>query len=319
VANDPDSEFVRRRFDWNLLHTYMVIASLGSITAAARTLRLQQPTVSNALKRLEEQLGTRLIDRRPGCFELTAQGSTLFQECQDICSSIGRLDQLLADTGCQLSGHLRIHTTSHVLFPPFDRTLAAFHAAHPQVTLQVEVDTSINVAQAVLAKTATVGICLVSEPHPRLQYEHLFREYFGFFCGPSHPLFGRRGLTLQDLRGTSFVSFDTDHISDALRPVARLRAQLQIPARVVATSASLEEVLRMIHAGLGVGPLPIHVAEQDVHNGQLWRLPPYAGPPAVDIYLVRNPRARLTRTEQAFLDVLAEHTGCTANTHASGQ
>lgn len=301
------TELSHRRFDWNLLHTYLVVAREGSITRAAEQLRLQQPTVSNALRRLEEQLGTRLIDRAPGHFELTEQGSVLYRECQEICGTIGRLDQLIADTRPELGGHLHIHTASHVVHPPLDTALAAFHTAHPRVTLGIDVETSADVEQAVLTKSATLGICLVSQPYPQLHYHPLFREYFGFFCGPSHPLFGRRGLSLQDLGGASFVSFDTDRMSDALRPVAMLRGQLQIPGQVVGTSPSLEEVRRMINAGLGVGPLPLHVAERDVHDGLLWRLPPYKNPPPVDIFLVTNPHARLTRAEHVFQETLLAH------------
>lgn len=306
------SEFKRRHFDWNLLHTYLVIVSEGSITNAATRLGLQQPTISNALKRLEMQLDTRLIDRDPGRFELTPQGNVLLQECQEICGTIGRLDQLLSDAQQQLDGHLCLYTASHVVFPPFDRALTAFHAMHPEATLQIEVETSMNVTRAVLDKTATLGLCLVSEPHPRLHYHRLFREHFGFFCGAPHALFGCRNLSLQDLRGADFVSFDSDRMSDALRPIAQLRAQLQIPARVVGTSASLEEVQRMISSGLGVGSLPIHVAERDLNDGLLWRLPPYDNPPTVDIFLVTNPRARLSRTELAFIDILLEQAECVA-------
>lgn len=73
----------------------------------------------------------------------------------------------------------------------------------------------------------------------------------------------------------------------------------------------------MISAGLGIGPLPIHVAEREVRDGLLWRLPPYDDPPAIDIFLVTNPRARLTRTEQAFIDTLLEHAGITSDITAN--
>lgn len=313
MAPDIPFELRRRSFDWNLLHTYMAIANEGSITAAAARLQLQQPTISNALKRLETQLGARLVERGSGHFELTPQGKALFLECQEICGAIGRLDQLLKHSHQQLDGHLRLYTASHVVFPPLDRALTAFHAAHPQASLAIEVETSSNVIRAMLGKNATLGICLISELNPRLHYQRLFREYFGFFCGPSHPLFGCRDLSLQDLRGVDFVSFDTDRMSDALRPVAQLRAQLQVPARVVGTSASLEEVRRMISSGLGVGPLPIHVAAREVKDGLLWRLPPYKQPPAIDIFLVTNPRTRLSRTERAFINTLLEYADGTAD------
>lgn len=300
---------IRRSFDWNLLHTFMVIVQEGSITRAADRLLLRQPTISNALKRLEEQLGRRLIDRGPGRFEPTEHGAVLFRECEDICGTIGRLPQVMEDSASALTGELHIHMASHVVFPPLDDTLAEFHQRHPRVTLDIEVATSSSVIHAVLAKTATLGICLVSEARSQLAYHHLFREYFGFFCGPNHRLFGRRGLQLEDLRGESFVSFKTDRLTDALRPVAMLRAELQMYGRIVGTSSNLEEVRRMIVAGLGIGPLPVHVVEADVRAGLLWRLPPYKTPPAIDIFLVSNPGAKLGRAERLFMDALIARSG----------
>ena len=57
------NDLIRRQFDWNLLHTFTVIVEERSITGAANRLFLRQPSVSNALKRLEDQIGARLIDR----------------------------------------------------------------------------------------------------------------------------------------------------------------------------------------------------------------------------------------------------------------
>jgi DNA-binding transcriptional LysR family regulator len=209
-----------------------------------------------------------------------------------------------------LSGHIRLLLASHVVFPPLDSVLAQFHAAHPLVTLESEVARSSVVVQTVLSKQATAGICLVAQPHPRLVYRRLFREHFGFFCGPPHRLFGRRGLTVADLRGEPFVSFNTDTPTDALRSIALLRARHDLTGRTVGTSSNLEEVRRMIAAGLGIGPLPVHVVERDVRDGLLWRLPPYddvtgpGGPAPVDIHLVTNPRTTLSRAEQEFLAML---------------
>ncbi|MFB4202555.1 hypothetical protein KBTX_03052 [wastewater metagenome] len=309
TGSDDPRQPLRRNFDWNLLYTFLVIVQEGSITRAAERLLFRQPTVSNALRRLEEQLGKRLVDRGPGRFELTEHGSVLYRECQEICGSIGRLRQLLDDDGAELTGHLTIHMASHVAFPPLDDTLAAFHAHFPRVTLDIEIGTSSNVTQAVLAKEATLGICLVHEKHPRLDYELLYREHFGFFCGPRHRLFQRRGLHLEDLGGETFVSFRTDQLTDALRPVAMLRAQLPVQGPTVGTSSNLEEVRRMIVAGLGIGPLPIHVVDREVRDGVLWQLPPYDEPPAVDIYVVTNPRSRLGRAERLFLELLIARAG----------
>lgn len=62
----------------------------------------------------------------------------------------------------------------------------------------------------------------------------------------------------------------------------------------------------MIVCGLGIGPLPVHVVERDVKDGLLWRLPPYKNPPAVDIYLVTNPKKRMNRAETLTLKSLTD-------------
>ena len=58
-----ETEPLEQRIDWNLLRTFAAIVEEGSITRAARRLEFTQPAVSNALKRLEDQLGRRLIER----------------------------------------------------------------------------------------------------------------------------------------------------------------------------------------------------------------------------------------------------------------
>lgn len=304
VVPSDAGERLARDLDWNLLRTFMVIVQEASFTGAARRLRLRQPTVSQALKRLEARLGQRLIDRGPALFRLTAAGEALYRECVDIYGNIARMSVLARTAGDEIAGHVRVAMASHVVSPVLDDTLMAFHADNPKATYEIEIASSVEVLDAVLGKSASFGICLVHQRAARLEYELMYREYFGFFCGPRHPLFGRRGLRLRDIRGHASVSFQTDQITDALRSVALLRAQHGLDDRVVGFSSHLEEVRRMIVAGLGIGPLPIHVVQRDVRDGLLWRLPPYKAPPAIDVFLIWNPHCRLNRAEATLLAAL---------------
>jgi DNA-binding transcriptional LysR family regulator len=303
----PDtSDRLARQLDWNLLRTFVVLAESQSVTEAADRLGLKQPTVSSALKRLEERLGKRLIDRSPGHFRLTEAGRLLHREAIDIHGAILRLGTLIREVTDEVRGHVRIAMASHVVCPVFDDALTAFHASYPRATLSIDVSASREALAAVVARRASMGVCLVHTRSPKLEYRRLYREYFGLFCGPTHPLFGKTGLTKADLAGHSSVSFVTDQMSDALRPVALMRAEAELEDRIVGTSANLEEVRRMITAGLGVGPLPIHVVRRDLEDGQLWQLPPYDKMPAIDVHVVWNPGAQMNRAEQALLNDLLE-------------
>lgn len=292
--------------DWNLIRTFVVIVEQGGITAAANTLGLKQPTISNALRRLEEHLSKRLILRGPGRFEVTPAGRVLYNEALEIFGSISRLGTLIRDMDEEVSGHVTLAMASHVVCPVLDEVLSLFHQRHSRATLSIDILSSQNSIQAVRQRKASLAICLVHERQPHLDYLRLFREYFGFYCGPRHGLFGQKRLTLSDLRGETSVSFETDRLTDALRPVALVRAQAELDHRIVGLSSSLEEVRRMILAGLGIGPLPVHVARRDEEAGFLWRLPPYDDPPAIDIHIVTNPRTRLNRAEANLITMLRE-------------
>lgn len=296
------------KLDWNLLRTYMVIVQEGSITGAANRLSQTQPSISNALKRLEERLEKKLIYRGPSRFELTKPGSLLFEECEEIYGSVSRLTVLMRDVQEELTGHVRISMASHITSPIVDSALADFHANHPKVTFNMQVLTSRKVQRSVLQKDAGFGMSLEMERNPRLDYTHLYREHFGFFCGPGHHLFGVEDIDIAELRNESMVSFESDQLSDALRPVALLRTTEGMRGPVVGTSSHLEEVKRMIINGLGIGPLPVHVVNRDIEDGLLWRLPPYDSKLAVDVNLVTNPRAHLSRAESGLIEQLIKAT-----------
>ncbi|MEX1267227.1 MAG: LysR family transcriptional regulator, partial [Woeseia sp.] len=104
-AGSPESaDDVVWRLDWNLLRTFMVIVQEGGITAAANKLKLKQPTVSNALRRLETSLGERLVDRGPRAFRVTRQGEALYHEAVDIFGSVNRLSISLRDITDDVQG-----------------------------------------------------------------------------------------------------------------------------------------------------------------------------------------------------------------------
>ncbi|MEO1190773.1 MAG: LysR family transcriptional regulator [Pseudomonadota bacterium] len=301
-------EPVPRRFawnlDWNLLRSFMVMVEEESITRAAQRLGLKQPSVSAALRRLEDQVGQRLIDRKPNVFRVTAVGRQLYEECLEVFATVSRLPDLLAKAEEPISGQISIALTTHIVSPLFDEPLARFHREHPAVRSDLTVRSSEDSIKAVLQKRASFAICLVHQRDPRLAYQHFYREYFGFFCGPPHPLYGKRNLTLDDLHGERSVSFQTDQPDDSLSAIALLRANAGLDRTIVAVSPSLEEVRRMIVAGIGIGPLPLHIVADDMKAGRIWRLPPYDDPPEIDIWLIWNPAAKLNRAEAGLLAAL---------------
>lgn len=306
TTTPDDAARTARNLDWNLLRTFVVLAESGSVSEAAQRLGLKQPSVSAALKRLEVALGRQLIDRAPGRFELTEAGQVLRREAMEINGQVLRLTTHMREVSDEVTGAVTIALASHVVCPLLDDALGDFHRRHPRATLTINVLPSIEAINAVASGRASLAVALVRNHSPRLEYARLYRERFGLFCGPRHPLFGREGLRPEDMAGMTAVSFDTDKLQDVLRQVTLLRAEVNLSDQVVGTSSALEEVRRMIVAGLGIGPLPVHVAARDVKDGLLWPLPPRDNLPAVDVHLVHNPRVRLNRAEHSLLSLITE-------------
>jgi len=297
-----------RTLDWNLLRTFLVIAEAQSISGAAAALNRTQPAVSTALKRLEDTMRTRLVVRSSTHFSLSETGVLLHRECREIFNTIGHIPGLIGDDRSALVGTLTVCMASHIVSDIIDDTLSEFHRRYPQVTLDIVLQPSATLVESLLNRSINIGICLASSKAPGLEYFHLYQEYYGFFCGPRHELFGRRGLKLDDLAGHRAVSFKAFASSDVLQTINAMYQQARLATPFAGLSDHLEEVRRMAVAGIGVGALPLHVANRDVRDGLLWRLPPYESPTPIDVYLLSNPKAQLSRAEVAFASLMREIT-----------
>eukprot|EP00659_Diplonema_papillatum_P021943 gene21943-33700_t len=230
------------RLDWNLLRTFRVIGQELSISRAAARLHLTQPAISQALKRLEEQLDCQLIARRGPRFVLTEAGEQIFAIAGEMYGQVSQMSNALQKPGDEVLGKVRLLMISRISSDTFDDFLADFHRQHPRVDLDVEVMRSSDIVAALLEKTATLGLSLNRRPQPRLE-QHLFlRQRYAFFCGRHHPLFGRTGLAEGDLQSENFVSFTSDQIGGMLSPLTIFRDQQGFSGRIVASSSSLEEV-----------------------------------------------------------------------------
>lgn len=292
--------------DWNLLRTFVVVVEEGSITRAANRLLLQQPAVSMALKRLEQTVGHKLIDRRPGRFELTEAGERLHALCRDIFTAVVRLPEAMETTGEEISGHITIHTVSHALNPEWDRALASFFRQHPRVTAGVRVETTSDVIRSVERGIATLGISDGIIP-AGLERAPFCIETYALYCGRGHRLFGVQGISIEELRGEPYVSFISDVLGGPhMGPVTAVRAIGSFGQEVRAIAFNVEEVMRLVIANAGIGMLPVHLTGPGQVAGDLWQLPPYEELPQTETFRITNSSAILNPAERAFLAHVAE-------------
>ncbi|KTT00024.1 LysR family transcriptional regulator [Pseudomonas oryzihabitans] len=302
-ARDSEARrFLNDRLDWNLLRTFLVIGQEGSISRAAARLHLSQPAISQALRRLEEQLDSALVLRRGPRIALTPAGEDVMQIAAELYGTVSRLGPALEQPSEMVTGRIRLLSISRIQSRAYDDFLAQFHHDYPQVELEIEVLRSSDVISGLLQKTAAFGLSLCRTPQPRLEQRVMLEQRYAFFCGQRHRLFGRKNLSLADLQRENFVSFTSDQLGGNLSPLTVFRDQQGFTGRIVASSPSLDEILRLVGAGYGIGCLPEHIVAAENQANPLWRLPPWEGVSDVNVYLLWNREQKLTHAESVFLE-----------------
>ena len=293
-----------RHLDWNLLYVFFVVVSEKGVSAAAHKLSLTQPAVSNCVRRLEEQIDKNLIDRTQHRFTLTTSGKLFFEECKEIYGTVSRLSMTLKDVTERVSGLVKLAMLTHVRCPILDSVIHDFHKLHPESQFEITINTSSEVIEHVNRKEATIGIGFMQEAEKNIYSEILYKEQFKLYCGSSHRLFNCPNIEHEDLENENFVSFPTDRPNGGLSVFSRLRSSYGMKGKIVAKSSYLEEVQRLIAAGIGIGPLPVHVVQQSVDQGKLRSIDLPSLMPIMDVHVMINTQTKMNRAESIFVDML---------------
>ena len=292
--------------NWNLLRMYHVIAAERSITGAAKVLGMSQPSVSNGLRKLEAQLGGRLVHRDSRRFELTPLGVRILAECRHVFAAGQRISAIVQEAHDDAEGLVRYQIISNLASPMLDEIMRLYHQRRPAVSFQSEIRNSQAILANIRQGQLNIGICLLAQPDEDLCAIRLFREEFRLFCGAEHPLFGKQAVSVDDLRDEPFISFACASEGHGLEPMSMLRDGARLGSRIAGMSTNMEEVRRMIVAGLGVGVLPLMSAMGDIRDGALWPLKIMEEPIGADVYLVHAAPQDLTPAEHQFVQTVHE-------------
>ena len=148
------------QLDWNLLRTFMVIVQERSITLAAHRLSVTQPSVSAALRRLEERLDRRLIERGGAAsFQPTAAGEVLYRHCADIYRLVTALPDALDAAHSAVQGIVTLHLSGHVHWPELPALIAAYRQEYPLVRFRIKRGTCGDILSLLARRTPRWASC----------------------------------------------------------------------------------------------------------------------------------------------------------------
>ena len=246
---------------------FIEVASAGSITQAARNLYLTQPTVSTAVRELEEHYGTLFFDRINQRLRITGEGRRFLDYARHFIQMYDEMELAFSNSG--ISGVLRIGASTNVGISYLPHFMKAFRQVHPDVHTQVSIQTTPLTESMLLngqLDLAIVGGTIRSE---QIALTPLFQEHYTAICASEHPLAGRtvsintfmkEPLLFREAGSTSYEVFQ-----NAIR-------QTGCEVTPAWESTSQEAILEAVRLGLGVTILPTAMIETDRMHGAISRI-----------------------------------------------
>ena len=169
---------MERNLDLDAVDAFVRIADLGSFTRAAETLGTTQAAMSLRLKRLEQRLGCRLVERTPRYVELSAQGAAFLGPARALLEAHERALAALAATRQRMT----IGISDHVAGPELPSLIARMNAQDPQLIIEIRIGSSGDLLQSFDRRE--LDTVIVRLHAGRSDGEHLADEQFGWFAAP---------------------------------------------------------------------------------------------------------------------------------------
>jgi len=281
------------------LRSFHQVALAGSFTAAARALRVSQPTVTAQVKALEQAYGVELFLRRHRRVELTPTGQTLLEMTRRLFEQEKEAAAFLAESRGLRTGHLRVGAVGPTQVTDM---LVAFHRRYPQIAVSVGTGNTEEVVRALLEVRTDVAVLPYDDADPRLAVTAYRRDPIGLLVPRDHPLARRRAApTLADLDGQPMVVRERG--SHTRRIVETALRQAKVSPRIVMEIGSREVLRAVIGSGIGLGT----VSAAEYASDPRLVLRPFADAALYsDTHVVCLAERRRARLVTAFLAVVGE-------------
>ncbi len=196
-------------FDWSLLQTFLAVAQTGSLSAAARELKLSQPTVGRHIQSLEDQVGAELFLRQAKGMALSDAGRNLLGPAEKMREAAGQMALTVAGADADVAGTVRVTAstfTSHMHLPPI---IAGLRQAVPEIQLEI---VPSNTAENLLFREADIAVRHFRPRQLDVVAKHIGDFPFAFYASKDY--LKRKGTPSQaeDLMDHDFIGYDRSEL-----------------------------------------------------------------------------------------------------------
>ncbi|MFO0299217.1 MAG: LysR family transcriptional regulator [Pseudomonadota bacterium] len=242
--------------DWNLLRSFIAVCETQTLTAAADSLGLSQPTLGRHIRELETLVGETLFDRLPGRMRPNERAEFLLDRLLPLREGVGRIEHAIWGRDEVVAGTVRVTTSEILGVLVLPRVLAPLLADAP--LLQVEVQAS-DAVQNLLRREADIAIRFFRPEQDDVIAISVGQTEIGLFGSKELVDSLPEGCTPGDLRGR-YVGGGVG-VEQAIEIAAAAGHSLQLSDFRFRSMSSVAQ-LHAVEAGIGVAGLPVVIAAE---------------------------------------------------------
>ncbi len=280
------------------LETFLAIVEERGFSRAAVRLRRTQPAVSQAIRRLEEELNERLFERGSRDGALTAAGEVLRDYAERLVRLRGEARSAVEELRSLARGQLSVAAneyTTHLLLP----VLAEYRQSHPHIAILVQRALASRIPEQVLDRQIELGVLTFMPEQETLGATAVYEDEVALVVDPKHPLAAAAQASVEELGALNFIGHAVS--SPLRRDITELFARARTPLHMGVQLPSLEAIKRFVAAGVGVAILPGLAVAQEVERGDLVRVPVPDLAASRRLFIVQRRDAPVSHAAAAFL------------------
>jgi DNA-binding transcriptional LysR family regulator len=257
--------------DFRQIEIFVKVAELGSFSRAAEALYLTQPTVSERVRSLEEELGQKLLDRQQRGATPTKAGQLLLTYARRILQLQREARQALDEFQGRMSGELIVGASTipgEYVLPPL---IGRFKAKFPDISISLLIGDTQGVLDWLLDGKVEAGVVGARIDHRGLEYRELMPDELVLVVPAEHPWHGRKTVTLEEVRQEPLIVRERGSGSRHALERALGEVGLKLGAfKVVGEMGSTQAIKQAVKAGVGLSMISKRAVEEECRANLLW-------------------------------------------------
>jgi len=286
--------------DISQLEVFLAVAREGSFSRAADKLYRTQSAVSQAIRKLEVEIGEALFDRSSRDGLLTDAGRVLQEYAERLLNLRDNAKEALSELRELQKGRLVVSANEFTALYLL-RVLAEFGRLHPAIRIMVQRSLGSQIPDDVLRHKCEFGVLTYDPQDPELASVVVYSDELIFVVPPQHPLARESRVSIRQLGAESFVA----HIvsSPYREKVIQAFKKYKTPLHMGVELPTLQAIKRFVAMGNGVAFLPEISVEDEIARGDLIRIPVQELNVHRKLRLIYRKSATLSHAGQAFLKI----------------